>query len=392
MNNFSNNLVNNFPEYLFNKINTQKQEARKEGRDVIDLGYGNPDIPSHSKVVDKLIESARNKKNHKYSVSKGIVGLRNAMKDRYKRIYDVDLHEEENIVNTIGSKEGLTHLLMSVLDKGDNIVVPDPSYPIHHYAPLIAGGTPIRIKCLDTNNFLNDLIEILNTTKIKVVLISFPHNPTTLTVTQEFYDRLVLLARKHNFLIVNDFAYSDVFFEEQRPPSLLYSDREFTNSVELYSLTKGYSMAGWRVGFALGNREAIQSLTKLKSYIDYGTFQPIQIAATVAINDLDAYPKEVSTTYKERRLLVVENLEAFGFKVCDSNATMFVWAKIPEFYKKTSMDFSLAILENSNVAISPGIGFGTAGEGFIRIALVENKQRIRQAMKNMQSFFDDNIK
>ena len=392
MNNFSNNLVNNFPEYLFNKINTQKQEARKEGRDVIDLGYGNPDIPSHSKVVDKLIESARNKKNHKYSVSKGIVGLRSAMKDRYKRIYDVDLHEEENIVNTIGSKEGLTHLLMSVLDKGDNIVVPDPSYPIHHYAPLIAGGTPIRIKCLDTNNFLNDLIEILNTTKIKVVLISFPHNPTTLTVTQEFYDRLVLLARKHNFLIVNDFAYSDVFFEEQRPPSLLYSDREFTNSVELYSLTKGYSMAGWRVGFALGNREAIQSLTKLKSYIDYGTFQPIQIAATVAINDLDAYPKEVSTTYKERRLLVVENLEAFGFKVCDSNATMFVWAKIPEFYKKTSMDFSLAILENSNVAISPGIGFGTAGEGFIRIALVENKQRIRQAMKNMQSFFDDNIK
>ena len=392
MNNFSNNLVNNFPEYLFNKINTQKQEARKEGRDVIDLGYGNPDIPSHSKVVDKLIESARNKKNHKYSVSKGIVGLRSAMKDRYKRIYDVDLHEEENIVNTIGSKEGLTHLLMSVLDKGDNIVVPDPSYPIHHFAPLIAGGTPIKIKCLDTNHFLNDLIEILNTTKIKVVLISFPHNPTTLTVTQEFYDRLVLLARKHNFLIVNDFAYSDVFFEEQRPPSLLYSDREFTNSVELYSLTKGYSMAGWRVGFALGNREAIQSLTKLKSYIDYGTFQPIQIAATVAINDLDAYPKEVSTTYKERRLLVVENLEAFGFKVCDSNATMFVWAKIPEFYKKTSMDFSLAILENSNVAISPGIGFGTAGEGFIRIALVENKQRIRQAMKNMQSFFDDNIK
>jgi len=392
MSNFSNNLVNNFPEYLFNKINTQKQEARKEGRDVIDLGYGNPDIPSHSKVVDKLIESARNKKNHKYSVSKGIVGLRNAMKDRYKRIYDVDLHEEENIVNTIGSKEGLTHLLMSVLDKGDNIVVPDPSYPIHHFAPLIAGGTPIKIKCLDTNHFLNDLIEILNTTKIKVVLISFPHNPTTLTVTQEFYDRLVLLARKHNFLIVNDFAYSDIFFEEQRPPSLLYSDREFTNSVELYSLTKGYSMAGWRVGFALGNREAIQSLTKLKSYIDYGTFQPIQIAATVAINDLDAYPKEVSTTYRERRLLVVENLEAFGFNVCDSNATMFVWAKIPEFYKKTSMDFSLAILENSNVAISPGIGFGSAGEGFIRIALVENKQRIRQAMKNMQSFFDDNMK
>ena len=391
MTDFSNDLVKNFPEYLFNKINTQKLHARKDGRDVIDLGYGNPDIPTHPTVVDKLIESAKNKKNHKYSVSKGIVGLRNAMKDRYKRVYNVDLHEEENIVNTIGSKEGLTHLLMSVLDKGDNIVIPDPSYPIHHFAPLIAGGTAIKIKCLDTDQFLDNLTEILKTTKIKVVLISFPHNPTTLTVTQEFYDRLVLLARAHNFLIVNDFAYSDVFFEGQRPPSLLYSDRELTNSVELYSLTKGYSMAGWRVGFAVGNKEAIQSLTKLKSYIDYGTFQPIQIASTVAINDLDTYPKEVSETYKERRLLVVENLETFGFDVYNSNATMFVWAKIPDFYNKKSMEFSLEILKKSNVAISPGIGFGNEGEGFIRIALVENKQRIRQAMKNMQSFFDDNI-
>ena len=391
MSNFSNNLVNNFPEYLFNKINTQKLEARKDGRDVIDLGYGNPDIPTNPLVVDKLIESARNKKNHKYSVSKGIVGLRSAMKERYKRIYDIDLDEDKNIVNTIGSKEGLTHLLMSVLDSGDKIVVPDPSYPIHHFAPLIAGGTPIKIKCLDTNQFLDDLIEILKSTKIKVVLISFPHNPTTLTVTQDFYDRLVLLAKAHNFLIINDFAYSDVFFKDQRPPSLLYSDRELTHSVELYSLTKGYSMAGWRVGFALGNKEAIQALTKLKSYIDYGTFQPIQIASTVAINDLDSYPQEVSKIYKERRLLVVENLKNFGFNIFDSDATMFVWAKIPEFYKKTSMDFSLEILKNSNVAISPGVGFGNHGEGFIRIALVENKQRIRQAMKNMQSFFDDSM-
>ena len=391
MTNFSNNLINDFPEYLFNKINTQKLEARKNGRDVIDLGYGNPDIPTHSLVVDKLIESAQNKKNHKYSVSKGILGLRSAMKNRYKRIYDIDLHEEDNIVNTIGSKEGLTHLLMSVLDKGDNIVIPDPSYPIHHFAPLIAGGTPIKIKCLDVDQFLNDLTEILNTKKVKVVLISFPHNPTTLTVTQEFYDRLVFLARTHDFLIVNDFAYSDVFFEGQRPPSLLNSDKEFSHSVELYSLTKGYSMAGWRVGFALGNKEAIQSLTKLKSYIDYGTFQPIQIASAVAINDLDSYPLEVSKTYKERRLLVVENLEAFGFSVYASNATMFVWAKIPDFYEKKSMDFSLEILKTSNVAISPGIGFGSEGEGFIRIALVENKQRIRQAMKNMQIFFDDKI-
>jgi len=391
MSNFSNNLVNNFPEYLFNEINNQKLQARKNGRDVIDLGYGNPDIPTHTKVVDKLIESAQNKKNHKYSVSKGIHGLRSAMRDKYMRVYDVDLHEDQNIVNTIGSKEGLTHLLMSVLDKGDNIVVPDPSYPIHHFAPLIAGGNPIKIKCLDPEEFLNSLIDVLKTTDIKVVLISFPHNPTTITVTKDFYDKLVSLAQKYNFLIINDFAYSDVYFNEERPPSLLQSDKELGNSVELYSLTKGYSMAGWRVGFALGNKEAIQGLTKLKSYIDYGTFQPIQIASTVAINELDEYPLEVSEIYRERKNIVSNSLESLGFEVYKSNATMFVWAKIPYTSQKKSMDFSLAVLEKSNVALSPGIGFGSEGEGYIRIELVENKQRIRQAMKNMQVCFDDII-
>ena len=391
MSNFSNNLVNNFPEYLFNEINNQKLQARKNGRDVIDLGYGNPDIPTHTKVVDKLIESAQNKKNHKYSVSKGIHGLRSAMRDKYMRVYDVDLHEDRNIVNTIGSKEGLTHLLMSVLDKGDNIVVPDPSYPIHHFAPLIAGGNPIKIKCLDPEEFLNSLIDVLKTTDIKVVLISFPHNPTTITVTKDFYDKLVSLAQKYNFLIINDFAYSDVYFNEERPPSLLQSDKELGNSVELYSLTKGYSMAGWRVGFALGNKEAIQGLTKLKSYIDYGTFQPIQIASTVAINELDEYPLEVSEIYRERKNIVSNSLESLGFEVYKSNATMFVWAKIPYTSQKKSMDFSLAVLEKSNVALSPGLGFGSEGEGYIRIALVENKQRIRQAMKNMQVCFDDII-
>ena len=391
MSNFSNNLVNNFPEYLFNEINNQKLQARKNGRDVIDLGYGNPDIPTHTKVVDKLIESAQNKKNHKYSVSKGIHGLRSAMRDKYMRVYNVDLHEDQNIVNTIGSKEGLTHLLMSVLDKGDNIVVPDPSYPIHHFAPLIAGGNPIKIKCLDPEEFLNSLIDVLKTTDIKVVLISFPHNPTTITVTKDFYDKLVSLAQKYNFLIINDFAYSDVYFNEERPPSLLQSDKELGNSVELYSLTKGYSMAGWRVGFALGNKEAIQGLTKLKSYIDYGTFQPIQIASTVAINELDEYPLEVSEIYRERKNIVSNSLESLGFEVYKSNATMFVWAKIPYTSQKKSMDFSLAVLEKSNVALSPGLGFGSEGEGYIRIALVENKQRIRQAMKNMQVCFDDII-
>ena len=385
---YSNNLIDNFPDYLFNKINQQKLALRQSGEDVIDLGYGNPDIPSHELVVEKLIESAQIKKNHKYSVSKGIHGLRNAIANKYLREYKINLDPSKNIVNTIGSKEGLTHLLMSILNKGDNVVVQDPSYPIHHYAPLIAGANVIKIECLNSENFLNNLDTTLNSQKIKAVLVSFPHNPTTLTVNQEFYDELVGLARRHNFLIINDFAYSDVYFNDEKPPSLLNSDPKFDHTVELYSLTKGYSMAGWRVGFAVGNESAISSLTKLKSYIDYGTFQPIQIASTVAINELDDYPKEVSSIYQDRKILAEEYLTKYGFEVYKSTATMFLWAKLPEVYKNDSMKFSIDLLSISNVAVSPGVGFGNCGEGHIRLALVENKQRTRQAMKNFSKIID----
>ena len=388
MTKYSNNLIDNFPDYLFNKINQQKLALRQSGEDVIDLGYGNPDIPSHELVVEKLIESAQIKKNHKYSVSKGIHGLRNAIANKYLREYEINLDPSKNIVNTIGSKEGLTHLLMSILNKGDNVVVQDPSYPIHHYAPLIAGANVIKIECLNSENFLNNLDTTLNSQKIKAVLVSFPHNPTTLTVNQEFYDELVGLARRYNFLIINDFAYSDIYFSEEKPPSLLNSDPEFNHTVELYSLTKGYSMAGWRVGFAVGNESAISSLTKLKSYIDYGTFQPIQIASTVAINELDHYPKEVSSIYQDRKILAEEYLTKYGFEVYKSTATMFLWAKLPEVYKNDSMKFSIDLLSKSNVAVSPGVGFGNCGEGHIRLALVENKQRIRQAMKNFAKIID----
>ena len=388
MTKYSNNLIDNFPDYLFNKINQQKLALRQSGEDVIDLGYGNPDIPSHELVVEKLIESAQIKKNHKYSVSKGIHGLRNAIANKYLREYKINLDPSKNIVNTIGSKEGLTHLLMSILNKGDNVVVQDPSYPIHHYAPLIAGANVIKIECLNSENFLNNLDTTLNSQKIKAVLISFPHNPTTLTVNQEFYDELVGLARRHNFLIINDFAYSDVYFNDEKPPSLLNSDPQFDHTVELYSLTKGYSMAGWRVGFAVGNESAISSLTKLKSYIDYGTFQPIQIASTVAINELDDYPREVSSIYQERKILAEEYLTKYGFEVYKSTATMFLWAKLPEVYKNDSMKFSIDLLSKSNVAVSPGVGFGNCGEGHIRLALVENKQRTRQAMKNFSKIID----
>jgi alanine-synthesizing transaminase len=274
---------------------------------------------------------------------------------------------------------------MSVLNPGDKVIVQDPSYPIHHFAPLIARAETIKVSCLDTSDFLTKINDILKKTKIKLLLISFPHNPTTLTVDQIFYDSLIELAEEYGFLIVNDFAYSDVYFKKNKPPSLLASDKNLEHSVELYSLTKGYSMAGWRVGFAVGNSDAVVALTKLKSYIDYGTFQPIQIASTVALNELDDYPFELSTVYKERRELVQEYLEDLDFIVQESDATMFVWAKLPKRFNKDSLKFSLDILEKSNVAISPGIGFGKFGEGHIRIALVENKQRIRQAMKNIKA-------
>ena len=385
MNKYSNELINNFPEYLFNEINQKKIAARHMGKDIIDLGYGNPDLPTHGKVVEKLIETAQLKKNHKYSVSKGIFGLREAIAKKYINNYGVDLDPNTNVVNTIGSKEGLTHLLMSVLNPGDKVIVQDPSYPIHHFAPLIARAETLKVSCLDTSDFLTKINDILKKTKIKLLLISFPHNPTTLTVDQIFYDSLIELAEEYGFLIVNDFAYSDVYFEKNKPPSLLASDKNLEHSVELYSLTKGYSMAGWRVGFAVGNSDAVGALTKLKSYIDYGTFQPIQIASTVALNELDDYPFELSTVYKERRELVHEYLEDLEFIVQESDATMFVWAKLPKRFNEDSLKFSLDILEKSNVAISPGIGFGKFGEGHIRIALVENKQRIRQAMKNIKA-------
>lgn len=385
MNKFSNDLINNFPEYLFNEINQKKISARHSGKDIIDLGYGNPDLPTHDKVVEKLIETAKIKKNHKYSVSKGIYGLREAISRKYENNYQVNLDPNFNVVNTIGSKEGLTHLLMSVLNPGDKVVVQDPSYPIHHFAPLIARAETIKINCLNESDFLTELVQTLKKTKIKLLLISFPHNPTTLTVDQVFYDNLIELAEKYNFLIVNDFAYSDIYFDGNKPPSLLSSDKSLSHSIELYSLTKGFSMAGWRVGFAVGNKDAISSVTKLKSYIDYGTFQPIQIASTVALNELEEYPFELSSVYKERRELIVENLEDLNFSVQESTATMFVWAKLPEKFRNDSLKFSLELLEKSNVAISPGVGFGKYGEGYIRIALVENKQRIRQAMKNIKA-------
>ena len=377
-------IIDDFPEYLFNTINKAKHEARQQGRDIIDLGYGNPDVPSHPLIVEKLIEASRLTKNHRYSVSRGIFGLRNSISEKYFRSYNVLLDPEKNTVNTMGSKEGLTHLMLALCNPGDKVVIPDPSYPIHLYAPLIARADVVKVPLIDTESFLSNLDQITKKKKIKVLLVSFPHNPTTFEVNLDFYQSIVKMSQERGFWIINDFAYSDIFFEDKKPPSLLQAEGALGNCVELYSLTKGYSMAGWRVGFAVGNEIAIEALTKIKSYIDYGTFQPIQIASAVALNKLDEYPFEISSIYKERRDIVVETLKSLDFKVIDSNATMFVWAKIPESIKLNSIDFSINLLEECDLAVAPGIGFGEYGEGHIRIALVENKDRIRQAMRNLR--------
>ena len=377
-------IIDDFPEYLFNTINKAKHEARQQGRDIIDLGYGNPDVPSHPLVVEKLIEASRLTKNHRYSVSRGIFGLRNSISEKYFRSYNVLLDPEKNTVNTMGSKEGLTHLMLALCNPGDKVVIPDPSYPIHLYAPLIARADVVKVPLIDTESFLANLDQITKKKKIKVLLVSFPHNPTTFEVNLDFYQSIVKMSQERGFWIINDFAYSDIFFDDKKPPSLLEAEGALDNCVELYSLTKGYSMAGWRVGFAVGNEIAIEALTKIKSYIDYGTFQPIQIASAVALNKLDEYPFEISSIYKERRDIVVETLKSLDFKVIDSNATMFVWAKIPESIKLNSIDFSINLLEECDLAVAPGIGFGEYGEGHIRIALVENKDRIRQAMRNLR--------
>ena len=377
-------IIDDFPEYLFNTINKAKYEARQQGRDIIDLGYGNPDIPSHPLVVEKLIEASRLTKNHRYSVSRGIFGLRNSISEKYFRSYNVMLNPEKNTVNTMGSKEGLTHLMLALCNPGDKVAIPDPSYPIHLYAPLIARADVIKVPLIDTESFLSNLDQITKTNKIKVLLVSFPHNPTTFEANLDFYQSIVNMSQERNFWVINDFAYSDVYFEEKKPPSLLQAEGSLDNCIELYSLTKGYSMAGWRVGFAVGNEVAVGALTKIKSYIDYGTFQPIQIASAVALNKLDEYPFEISSIYKERRDIVVETLTSLDFKVVDSNSTMFVWAKIPKSIKFNSIDFSINLLEECDLAVAPGIGFGDYGEGYIRIALVENKDRIRQAMRSLK--------
>ncbi len=379
--------IGNLPPYVFAQVNQLKLEARRAGEDIVDLGFGNPDIPTQPAVVDKLCEAARAGKNHRYSQSRGIPNLRKAAADRYRRRFGVELDPETEVINTIGAKEGLSHLMWALVQPGDTALVPEPSYPIHVYAPLLAGAEVRGVPVSGGDDYFDALAEAFldSWPRPRVIVTSFPHNPTTMCVDLGFFERLVAFALDHETFLVHDFAYGDVGFDGYDPPSLLQVPEARQVGVELYTLTKSHSMAGWRVGFVVGNAPAVAALAKLKSYLEYGTFQPIQIASIIALNEGDAYVDEVNGIYRKRRDILVDGLNRAGWKIEKPKGTMFVWAEIPGPYAEMgSLDFAIHLLKEAKVAVSPGVGFGRSGEGYVRFALVENEHRIGQAVRGIR--------
>ena len=383
--------IGHLPPYVFGAVNERKLAARRAGEDIVDLGFGNPDIPSAPAVVEKLVEAAQNPRNHRYSVSRGLPNLRKATAERYVRRFGVTLDPDTEVIATIGAKEGLSHLMWVLLQPGDLAVVPEPSYPIHIYAPVLAGAEVRRAPVVSDDLYFESLERICSdaSPRPRVIILSFPHNPTTVCVDLAFFERLVSFAREKEIFLVHDFAYADVAFDGYRPPSILEVAGAKEVAVELYTLTKGHSMAGWRMGFLVGNAEVVGALAKLKSYLDYGTFQPIQIASIIALNEGDEYVEEVNEIYRGRRDVLVDGLNRNGWKVERPNGTMFVWAPIPDPYiEQGSMEFTISLLDRAKVAVSPGIGFGPSGDSHVRFALVENEHRIAQALRGIRKALD----
>ena len=375
------------PPYVFTIIDSLKRDARRAGRDVVDLGFGNPDIPSPALAVDKLSEAAHNSRNHRYSASRGIPKLRQAIADHYQRSFGVTLDPETEVLSTIGAKEGFSHLMWVLLQPGDVALVPSPSYPIHIWGPYFAGADARQVPVGTGEDYVGNVMEAwdLGWPKPRVVVLSFPHNPTTATVERADLQRLVDWARERDVVLVHDFAYADVAFDGWRPPSILQCDGAKDCAVELYSMTKSFSMAGWRVAFLVGNTEVVGALAKLKSYLDYGTFQPIQIAATVTLNEASDYPAEVNATYESRRNALCDGLSRIGWEIERPRATMFAWAPIPEPYRDLgSIEFAKLLVQECDVAVSPGVGFGPGGDGHVRFALIENEQRIVQGVRQLK--------
>lgn len=379
--------ITGLPPYVFTIIDGLKKEARRAGEDIVDLGFGNPDLPSPEVAVEKLIEAAHNSRNHRYSQSRGLPKLREAAADMYLRRFGVVLDPDTEIVSTIGAKEGYSHLCWVLLGPGDSALVPSPSYPIHLWGPLFAGASIREIPMHGDGNLLDRIRHQFTYSwpRPRVIVVSFPHNPTTTCVDLEFFQGLVDFAREQEIVVVHDNAYADLGFDGYQPPSILQAEGAMECAVELYSMTKSFSMAGWRVAFMAGNREVVGALAKLKSYLDYGTFQPIQIAATVTLNEATEYPKEVNAIYQSRRDALCDGLDRIGWKMERPQGTMFAWAPIPEPYRHLgSVDFCKKLVTEAHVAASPGVGFGPGGEGFVRFALIENEQRIQQGIRGMK--------
>jgi alanine-synthesizing transaminase len=382
------------PPYIFGIVNQLKIEARQRGEDIIDLGMGNPDLPTPKHIVNKLVEAVRNPKNHRYSASKGIYKLRLAITDWYRRRFDVELDPDSESVVTIGAKEGIGHLTLATLGPGDVVLVPDPTYPIHAYSVVIAGGDLRSVPMVGEADFFQQLLMATKQTwpQPKMLIISFPHNPTTRVVDVDFFEDLVAFAKEHHLLVVHDLAYADIVFDGYRAPSLLQVKGAKDIGVEFFSLSKSYNMPGWRVGFAVGNAEMLGALSRLKSYFDYGIFQPIQIAAIIALNEDQSCVREIAEEYQKRRDALVHGLKRVGWEIEKPKGTMFVWGEIPKPFKKMgSVDFSKLLLRDAKVAVSPGVGFGENGEGFVRFALVENEARIKQAVKGIQNVLKKGI-
>ena len=381
--------IRRLPPYVFSEVNQLKLAARVAGKDIIDFGMGNPDMPTPTHIVDKMQETLRNPKTHGYSASRGINGLRKAVAGFYSRRFSVEIDPETETIVTLGSKEGLANLASAITTPGDVILVPNPSYPIHQFGFIIAGASVRNVPVLPDKNYMGALESAVRHSVPKPIalVLNYPNNPTTITAPFEFYEEVVSFCKSHEIYILSDLAYSELYFDGCPPPSILEVSGAKDIAVEFTSMSKSYSMAGWRVGFATGNSELISALGRVKSYLDYGAFTPIQVAATAALNGPDSCIKDIREIYKKRRDVLVASMATAGWEIPSPQATMFAWAPIPDKFKHLgSIEFSKLLLNEADVAVSPGVAFGEYGEGYVRISLVENEQRIRQAARNIKVF------
>jgi alanine-synthesizing transaminase len=381
--------IKRLPPYVFGVVNKLKMDLRHEGHDIIDLGMGNPDQPTPQHIVDKLTEAAQDGRNHRYSLSRGIPGLRKAVCAWYKRKFDVDLDPETEAIATIGSKEGLAHLAVAITSPGDLVLAPNPAYPIHPYGFIIAGTDIRHVPMGPGIDYFEELTKAVRDSwpRPKILLVNFPSNPTAQVVDLSFYEKVVDFARDNNLIVISDIAYAEITFDGYQCPSIMQVKGAKDVAVEFYSLSKSYNMAGWRIGFMVGNPDIVAALAKIKSYLDYGTFQPLQIAACAALNGPQDCVEEIRSMYQSRRDVLISGLHKMGWMAENPKASMFVWAEIPDEFKEMgSLEFSTRLLSYAKVAVSPGIGFGSYGDSHVRIALIENEHRIRQAVRGIRQF------